>query len=128
MENCIFCKIVAGTVPSFVIDQDADLIVFVSKENHPLISPKEHLQDIFSLNEGIASRIMQKSLVIAQALKSGLGCDGVYVTQTNGTAAGQDVFHYHMHLYPKWEDGRSLGRSDEDRAELAERVRACLAD
>jgi len=123
MRDCIFCKIVAGDAPGHIIDQDENIIVFVSKGNHPLICPKKHLRDIFELDDEIASKIMQKSLVISRALKNALDCDGVYVTQTNGASAGQDVFHYHMHLYPKWEDGRVLGRTEDDRAELAEGVR-----
>lgn len=126
MNNCIFCKIIAGEVPSHLIDQDENVIVFVSKENHPLICPKRHLQDIFALDKETSTHIMHKSLMIASALKESLNCDGVYVTQTNGASAGQDVFHYHMHLYPKWDDGRALGRNEADRAELAEMVRSRL--
>ena len=126
MENCIFCKIIVGTAPGYIVDQDDDLIVFLSKSNHPLISPKKHAVDIFSIDEETLGLIAKKSIQIAKALKEGLNCDGVYVTQTNGAAAGQDVFHYHMHLYPKWEDGRILGTEDIDKEELAELLRTHL--
>lgn len=106
MDDCIFCKIIDRKVPSHIIDEDDNLIVFLSLENHPLIVPKSHTLDIFSLDDNTGALIMKKAIKIAKATKKGLGCDGIYLTQANGEAAGQDVFHYHLHLYPKWNDGR----------------------
>jgi len=102
MENCIFCKIIEKKIPSYIIDEDDKLIVLLSLENHPLIVPKSHITDIFSLDNEIGALIMKKAIKIAKATKDGLNCDGIYLAQANGKAAGQDVFHYHLHLYPKW--------------------------
>lgn len=126
MEHCVFCSIIAGTIPAQIIEETDELIVFVSLENHPLIVPKKHIPDLFSLDEVTASYVAKESRRIATAMRDAMLCDGIYVTQANGAAAGQEVFHYHMHLYPKWEDGTALGRSEAERAELADKVRGAL--
>ena len=126
MENCVFCKIIDRKIPGFIIDEDDDLIVFVSRENHPLIVPKKHIPNIFELDDETAAAIMKKAIKIATATKSALESDGIYITQTNGEAAGQDVFHYHMHLYPRWNDERTLGRDDKSRQEVAEKIKGNL--
>lgn len=125
VENCTFCKIIAGKIPGYIIDEDDSVIVFLSLEHHPLIVPKKHVQDIFALDNETASSIVQKSIQIAKAMRKGLPCDGIYVTQANGSCAGQDVFHYHMHLYPKWNDQEARHRS-ERREPLASRIRTAL--
>jgi histidine triad (HIT) family protein len=102
MEGCTFCRIVAGQLPAAVIAEDDDVIVFLSLEDHPLVVPKPHVPDIFALSEAMGAAVMRQAIRVATALKIGLGCDGVYLTQANGTAAGQDVFHLHLHLYPRW--------------------------
>ena len=122
MENCVFCKIVERKLPAFIVDEDDDLIVFISKQNHPLIVPKQHLPDLFALTDELASLIIKKSRRIAKATKEALGSDGIYITQTNGVAAGQDVFHYHMHVYPKWTDGHKMGTDDESRKVTAKKI------
>ena len=124
-EKCIFCKIIAKEAPGFIIDEDDSVIVFLSLEHHPLIVPKKHLTDIFSLDADTASLIAKKSVIIAKAMREGLPCDGVYVTQTNGACAGQDVFHYHMHLYPKWNDGEAKHQK-ENKEGLKARIQFAL--
>ncbi len=126
MENCVFCKIIDRKIPGFIIDEDDTLIVFVSRENHPLIVPKKHIANIFELDEETGSAIMKKAVKIATATKAALESDGIYITQTNGEAAGQDVFHYHMHIYPKWNDQRTLERDDKSREEMADKIKAKL--
>ena len=69
---------------------------------------------------------MRKAIKIAIATKSALESDGIYVTQANGEAAGQEVFHYHMHIYPKWNDQRSLERDDPSRQDVVEKIKAKL--
>jgi histidine triad (HIT) family protein len=125
MENCIFCKIIARKAPGFIVDEDDSIIVFMSLEHHPLIVPKKHLSDLLELDNDTAALIMQKSIRIAKAMREALPCDGIYVNQTNGACAGQDVFHYHMHLYPKWNDGKNKHR-DQEREKLAEQIRLAL--
>jgi histidine triad (HIT) family protein len=112
-------------MPGYIIDENDSVIVFLSLERHPLVVPKKHLQDIFALDNETASSIVQKSIQIAKAMRTGLPCDGIYVTQTNGSCAGQDVFHYHMHLYPKWNDRKARHRSQR-KEDLASRIRMAL--
>lgn len=126
MQNCVFCKIIAREIPAFIIDENDDLIVFVSRENHPLIVPKHHHENLFELTDEVAALIIQKSKRIADATKRALSADGIYITQANGVAAGQEVFHYHMHVYPKFMDGRTPDVSDEARKETAEKIREVL--
>lgn len=87
------------------------------------LQPKKHLTDLFTLDDETAAKIIKKSIKIAKAMRSSLSCDGVYVTQTNGACAGQDVFHYHMHLYPKWNDGKNRHR-EQDKTSLANEIKA----
>lgn len=102
MDDCIFCRIIAREAPAYLLHEDTRVIVFLSLENHPLVVPKAHIADIYALDDETAAAIMHVSIRMARALKSGLACDGVYLSQANGAAAGQDVFHYHLHLWPRW--------------------------
>ena len=106
MTDCIFCQIATRRAPAYVLDETGDLIVFLSLENHPLVVPKAHIPDIFTLDDTTAAAVMQEAVTIAKAVRLGLGCDGVYLTQANGEAAGQDVFHFHLHVYPRWHGGK----------------------
>lgn len=123
---CIFCDIIAHKKPGFIISEDDNLIVFLSLENHPLIVPKKHIPDIFSLDDDTAAQIMKKAVRIATATKEALGSDGIYITQTNGEAAGQDVFHYHLHVYPKWCNKQTLGTDPESRRRVMELIKEAL--
>ena len=102
MEDCIFCKIVSFELPAHVVRETDDLIVFLSLEGHPLVVPKGHFENIFALDNQIASKIMQEAVLISKVLKSTLDCDGINLIQSNGSAAGQDVFHFHLHIKPRW--------------------------
>lgn len=101
-ENCIFCKIIAKKIPGNILEENEDVIVFMSLENHPLVVPKKHIQDIYSLDEQTGAEIMKTSIRIAKRVKEETKCDGIYITQANESAAGQEVFHYHMHIYPRF--------------------------
>lgn len=106
MKKCIFCKIIKKQAPAHILFENKNVIVFLSLNNHPLILPKKHITDIFSLDTKTGAEIMNISIKIAKIIKQKLKCDGIYITQANGTAGGQDVFHYHMHIYPKWKNGK----------------------
>lgn len=117
MANCVFCQIRDRAIPSRIIAENDEVIVFLSRENHPLVCPKQHIPDVFSLDAATGAKIMAEAIRIARATKAGLQCDGIYFTQANGAAAGQDVFHYHLHIYPRWND-----REERHLAEKAEVV------
>ena len=126
MENCTFCKIIDRKMPGHILTENESVIVFLSLENHPLIVPKKHVTDIYSLDNELGAEIMKESIKISKAVKQGLKCDGVYVTQANEPAAGQDVFHYHMHIYPRWNDSRQWEVDEENRKLTAEKIKSVL--
>lgn len=126
MEDCTFCKIIDRKIPGHILDENENIIVFLSLENHPLIVPKKHIPDIYSLDNELGAEVMKESIKIAKAVKQGLKCDGVYVTQANEPAAGQDVFHYHMHIYPRWNDSRQWESDEENRKLTAENIKNVL--
>ncbi|MCH2172239.1 HIT family protein [Myxococcota bacterium] len=102
---CIFCQIVAGEAPCFRIHEDDLTLTFLDlfpvSRGHTLIIPKAHCQDLFEIEPGALGAVAQRSLSIAAAIRSALAPDGISVFQLNGAAAGQTVFHYHMHLIPR---------------------------
>ncbi len=102
MYHCIFCKIIKRKAPARIIDENDDIIVFLSFENHPLIVPKKHIPDIYSMDNKSASAVMIEAVKIANAVKKGLDCDGINLVQANEKAAHQDVFHFHLHIKPRW--------------------------
>jgi len=102
MEECIFCKIINRQIPAYILDENEDVITFLSLENHPLVVPKRHIPNIYSLDDRSASAVMVEAVKIAKAVKEGVGCDGVNLVQANEPAANQDVFHFHLHIKPRW--------------------------
>lgn len=104
-ENCVFCRIIRKELPARIIDETDDVIVFLSLEQHPLIVTKQHIANIYVLPKDLGAAVMGETIKLAKAVKRGLPCDGVYIAQANDPAGGQDVFHYHVHIYPRWERG-----------------------
>jgi len=107
-ENCIFCKIANGDIPSTTIYEDADFRVILDIEpaskGHALILPKEHYANLYELPEELASKVMLVAKKVVTMMTEITGCDGYNVLQNNGEAAGQTVFHYHMHLIPRYKE------------------------
>lgn len=102
MEDCIFCRIIKNEIPSLKIDENDDVIVFLSLEGHPLIVPKKHIKDIYEMDDQTGAEIMKEAIKISKAVKKGLQCDGINLVQANEKAAHQDVFHFHLHIKPRW--------------------------
>ena len=138
--GCTFCQIVERQIPAYIIDEDDAVIVFLSLGNHPMVVPKEHIPDIYAMGDEIGARVMAKTIKIAKAVKKALHCDGIYLTQANEHAAGQDVFHFHLHVYPCWEAqeleaivrfARSVtdqeNTTDKARANMMRKIRTGLA-
>ncbi|MDF2594067.1 MAG: histidine triad protein [Clostridia bacterium] len=104
-EECIFCKIIEGLIPSYTIYEDETYKVildrFPAAPGHVLIIPKHHHADIFDMPEEIAKGIYPLAKKVAQHLKDTLGLDGINIVQNNGKASGQAVFHFHLHLIPR---------------------------
>ena len=134
--NCIFCKIANGDIPSSTIYEDDFFRVILdlspATKGHALILPKQHIADIFEMSEDCASKIFVLASRIAKAMKSTLGCDGLNIVQNNGSVAGQTVFHFHMHLIPRYNgDGQTIGwvpgtSEADERDAIANQIRALL--
>ncbi len=105
-NDCIFCKIIAGAIPSKTVYEDEDykaiLDVSPASQGHVIILPKNHAANIFELSDEDARGIMLVAKKIAAAQMKVFGCDGVNVLQNNGEAAGQTVFHLHVHVIPRY--------------------------
>lgn len=105
MSDCIFCDIVSEKAPCHRIYEDDDVIVFLDifplSPGHTLVIPRQHATDLFEMSEGAVEAISRVTLRVAHAIRGVLDPDGVMVAQLNGAAAGQTVFHYHMHLIPR---------------------------
>ncbi len=137
MSDCIFCKIVAGEAPCHTIYRDEQVIAFLdlfpSTAGHALVVTAEHFENLFEASSEALGAVVATSRRVAWALRRELAPAGLGVFQLNGAAAGQTVFHYHMHLVPRREgEGLSLhGREQGDDAELASlaaRLSAALPD
>lgn len=108
MENCIFCKIVAGEIGSNTVYEDdnfkAIMDIAPSAMGHVIIVAKNHAEDIFEMSEEDLSKALVVARKVARAVKDATGCDGVNILQNNGVAAGQTVFHYHIHVVPRFDN------------------------
>lgn len=107
-DNCIFCKIAAGDIPSATIYEDNDFRVILDIEpaskGHALILPKEHYANLYELSDELAAKALSVAKKVITKMTGILGCDGYNVVQNNGEAAGQTVFHFHIHLIPRYKD------------------------
>ena len=107
-ENCIFCKIGSGDIPSYKLYEDEDFKVFLdlspTSYGHSLIIPKEHYKNLFELDDTIASKALVLAKKVGAAMMNTLHCDGLNVLQNNGEAAGQTMFHFHIHLIPRYKE------------------------
>lgn len=107
MSDCIFCKIANGEIPSACIYENKEFRVILdvgpATRGHVLILTKEHYDNIFEIDAETAGRLFSLASVVARAMKKTLNCDGMNILQNNGTIAGQTVFHFHLHLIPRYE-------------------------
>ena len=135
-ENCIFCKIAAGEIPSETVYEDEWFRVILdlgpAARGHMLILPKAHFQDVCALEEPYSSKILPLAAKLGRAAKKGLGCAGFNLVQNNGEAAGQTVLHFHLHVIPRYENGPAMVQwkpgkpSEEELAETAKAIRQGL--
>ena len=123
-ENCIFCKIAAGEIPSATIYEDEVCRVILdiapAAKGHAILLPKKHFANIFEIDKETAGSILYTASRVAAAMKEALGCDGINLLQNNGPAAGQTVFHLHVHVIPRYEGGPVMVSWDPGKAESEE--------
>jgi histidine triad (HIT) family protein len=126
-NNCIFCKIANGEIPSSTLYEDDMVRVILdispASKGHALILPKEHYANLYEISDEMASHVIKTAKKMAKKMQEELGVEGLNVLQNNGELAGQTVFHYHMHLIPryqgdkvnmKWENGELSESSKEE--------------
>lgn len=130
-NNCIFCAIAAGEIPSFKIYEDDVVLAYLDinpfTEGHALVIPKEHSEGLLDTPDETLAAVLARVKKVAAHLKSALPCDGFNILQNNGEAAGQTVKHIHFHIVPRYGNGPiafASGKGDMDLLKaLADRVR-----
>ncbi|WP_418750170.1 HIT family protein [Frisingicoccus sp.] len=135
-KDCIFCKIANGEIPASTVYEDDMFRVILdmspATKGHALILPKKHMADIFEMDSETAEKAFVLVAKVAKGMKAALNCDGLNIVQNNGEVAGQTVFHFHMHIIPRYEgDGQNInwvpGTSEaEERERVAQQIRSGL--
>ncbi|HTQ77835.1 MAG TPA: HIT family protein [Burkholderiales bacterium] len=136
MTDCVFCRIVAGQIPSTRVHEDEHTLAFMDighvNPGHTLVAVKRHAANVFELEEAQAEAVARAIVKISRALRKTFEPEGLSVYQANGKAAGQTVFHYHVHLLPRHKgDGMELvwpakNPPRETLEQYAARIRAAL--
>ena len=133
-DKCIFCKIAIGEIPSKTLYEDAGFRVILdlgpATKGHALILPKEHYSNLFELPEDTAGEVMKLAKKMVTKMTDRLGCEGFNLVQNNGELAGQTVFHFHMHIIPRYlADGQKIGwRPQEVTQEELEEIKNTIVD
>ena len=132
-KDCIFCKIAGGNIPSSTVYEDEQFRVILdlspATKGHALILPKQHYANIFEIDEHVLKDLIVLAKKVATAMKETLNCDGVNIVQNNGEVAGQTVFHFHMHMIPRYKNdnvglGWHMGElSEADKNEILEKLK-----
>ena len=136
MSTCVFCRIVAKEIPATVVHEDQHTLAFMDigqvNPGHVLVAVKKHAENIFALDEAQAAAVFGAAAKVARAIRGAFEPQGLSVYQANGAAAGQTVFHLHIHLVPRHDgDGMALtwpvkNPPREKLAEYAQKIRAKL--
>ena len=111
--DCIFCKIINGEIPSAKVYENEDVLAFLDitqvTEGHTLVIPKKHKQNVYDLDNETAAKLFSAVPEIANALKTNFAPEGMNILNNNEAIAGQSVFHYHLHLIPRYGKGDGFG-------------------
>lgn len=136
MSDCVFCRIVEKKIPATVVNEDEHTLAFMDigqvNPGHVLVAVKAHAESLYALEEDQAAAVARAAARIARAIRGAFAPAGLSVYQANGRAAGQTVFHYHLHLVPRHEhDGMNLtwpvkNPPRERLEEYAAKIRAAL--
>jgi histidine triad (HIT) family protein len=132
-DDCLFCGIVAGSIPSEIIDSDERTVAFMdinpATAGHALVVPREHSADLLEIGAEDLSATVLAAQRLSKRMKKVLGADGINLINACGAAAWQTVFHFHIHVVPRYEDDPlklpwipEAGDSDEI-AQIANRLR-----
>jgi histidine triad (HIT) family protein len=136
MSDCVFCRIVARQIPATVVHENEHVLAFMDlgqvNPGHVLVTVKAHAESLYALSDAQAGAVLPAAGRVARAIRAAFNPEGLSVYQANGRAAGQTVFHYHVHLVPRYEgDGMALSwpvknPPREKLEEYATRIRASL--
>lgn len=112
MTDCVFCKIIEGSIPSIKVYEDEYCLAFMDitplSKGHTLLIPKTHVADIFEMTEDIAKNLYAAAPKVANAIKAAFNPIGLNTLNNNGAPAGQSVFHYHLHFIPRYDETEGL--------------------
>lgn len=131
-DNCIFCKLANGDIPTATLYEDDDFRVILdagpATKGHALILPKEHYANLYELDDELAAKVLILAKKMITKLTDVLGCDGYNIVQNNGEVAGQTVFHFHLHMIPRYKNddsgfGWKVGTlTDEDKEDILSKM------
>ncbi len=137
MDNCVFCRIAKGELPASTVFEDEQTLVIMDIQSvnpgHMLVLAKPHRENIYALDDELAGAVFRTAARMARTVKQVVGCEGVTLFQANEKAGAQTVFHFHIHVLPRWEgDGMELAwpvknPPNEALEDMAARLRAALA-
>jgi histidine triad (HIT) family protein len=132
-EDCIFCKIAAGEAPAQIVQEDESTVAFMDlnpwTRGHALVIPRRHSRNLFEIEDEDLDHTMEAAKRLALAQRERLGCDGVNILNSSEPAAWQTVFHFHVHVIPRYEDdplrlpGSPMDVGQEELAEVASEIR-----
>ena len=132
--DCVFCKILAGELPGTIVDEDERTVSFMDinpgTRGHALVIPREHAKDLLTIDPEDLSAVAVAAQRLARKAKDNLGAAGVNLVNSCGSAAWQTVFHFHVHVIPRYEDDplqlpvRPQAGDMDEIAEIAEQIRA----
>lgn len=131
-SKCIFCKIANGEIPSKTLYEDEDFRVILdlapATKGHALILPKKHYANLFELPQEMGAKVMALAQKMGAKMMEKLDCDGLNLVQNNGEAAGQTVFHFHLHLIPRYKnDCQRIGwKAGEATQEELEKIKVLI--
>ena len=107
-DDCIFCSIVAGDAPATIVDEDEHTLAFMDihpwTQGHALVIPREHHKNLYEIPDETLSQVMTAAKRLADRARDGLNADGVNLLNSTERAAWQTVFHFHVHVIPRYED------------------------
>lgn len=110
-DDCIFCKLANGDIPTnSIYEDDVVKVIFDASPaapGHILILPKNHFDDVYSMDDETAAHVFKVAVKLSKAYRKALDFDGLNIVQNNGEAAGQTVFHFHMHLIPRYQSAKN---------------------
>ena len=117
--NCIFCAIAAKRAPAALVYESSDALAFLDihpiTQGHVLVIPKKHCRNLFDIDDASGKSAMHAARVVARAMRMAFNADGMNLFQSSERAGGQDVFHFHFHLIPRFQSDGLMARDGNDR-------------